>query len=49
MSLDLHFLYVNKNNAKTLAFGKQKIVFADLSGKLVKIPDIIKIGAMMFS
>jgi YbgC/YbaW family acyl-CoA thioester hydrolase len=49
VSLDLHFLYVNKNNAKTLAFGKQKIVFADLSGKLVKIPDIIKIGAMMFS
>jgi len=41
MSLDLMFIFTNKKTGQLIGNGKEKIAFADASGKLVSIPEEI--------
>lgn len=47
-SLDLVFTYTNKKTKQLVAEGRQKLTFADSTGKLIHIPEEIREKAMYF-
>ncbi len=47
-SLDLIFTYTSKKTNHLIAKGRQKLAFADATGKLIPIPEEIRKNAMYF-
>jgi len=47
-SLDLIFTYTSKKTNQLIAKGRQKLAFADATGKLIPIPEEIRKNAMCF-
>lgn len=47
-SLDLIFTYTSKKTNQLIAKGRQKLAFADATGKLIPIPEEIRKNAMYF-
>ncbi|MDH5744866.1 MAG: hypothetical protein OEZ52_15085, partial [Candidatus Aminicenantes bacterium] len=47
-SLDLIFTYTNKKTNQLVAEGRQKLAFADSTGKLIPIPEEIREKALCF-
>lgn len=47
-SLDLIFTYTSKKTNQLVAKGRQKLAFADATGKLIPIPEEIRKNAMYF-
>ena len=47
-SLELIFIYTNKETKEQLALGWQKLAFSDSQGKIIPIPEDIKNNALYF-